>query len=124
MLTIANVTFDCTDPTELAGFWSAALDRAVDAGASAFFATIGAAEAGPTLMFLKVDEPKTAKNRCHLDLVADDRAKECQRLVDLGAQHVAEHDEYGLRWTVLRDPSGNEFCIASPTRSDDTTTGG
>jgi hypothetical protein len=112
MLAIANVTFDCADATELAGFWSATLDRPVDAGANTYFATIGSAEPGPTLMFLKVDEPKTAKNRCHLDLVAGDRAAECKRLLDLGAQHIAEHDEYGHRWTVLRDPSGNEFCIA------------
>lgn len=112
MLAIAHVTFDCADAAELAGFWSAALGRPIDAGASTYFATIGTAEAGPTWMFLKVDEPKTAKNRCHLDLTADDREAECKRLLDLGAQHVAEHDEYGHRWTVLRDPSGNEFCIA------------
>ena len=112
MLAIAHVTFDCADATELAGFWSAALERPIDAGAGTSFATIGSAEAGPTLMFLAVEESKTAKNRCHLDLVAGDRAAECKRLLDLGAQHIAEHDEYGHRWTVLRDPSGNEFCIA------------
>lgn len=112
MLAIANVTFDCADATELAGFWSAALDRPVDAGANAYFATIGSAEPGPTLMFLMVGEPKTAKNRCHLDLLAGDRAAECERLVDLGAEHIADHDAYGRRWTVLRDPSGNEFCVA------------
>jgi len=112
MLALANVTFDCADAGELAAFWSAALERPVDNGASAFFATIGSAESGPTLMFLKVGEPKTAKNRCHLDLTADDREAECKRLLDLGAGHVSEHDEYGHRWTVLRDPSGNEFCVA------------
>jgi predicted enzyme related to lactoylglutathione lyase len=112
MLAIANVTFDCADATELARFWSAAMDCPVDDGANEYFATIGSAGSGPTLMFLKVDEPKTAKNRCHLDLTAQDREAELKRLLDLGATHVAEHDEYGHRWTVLRDPSGNEFCVA------------
>ena len=114
MLALANITFDCADAGALAAFWSAALERPVDDGASAFFATIGAAEPGPTLMFLKVGEPKTAKNRCHLDLTADDREAECKRLLDLGARHVSEHDEYGHRWTVLLDPSDNEFCVAGP----------
>jgi hypothetical protein len=112
MLTIAHITFDCADATELAAFWSAALDRPVDAGANAYFATIGSADAGPTLMFLMVGESKAAKNRCHLDLVADDPVAQCRRLLGLGAEHVADHAEHGLRWTVLRDPSGNEFCVA------------
>lgn len=117
MLTLAHVTFDCTDAAVLAAFWSAALDRPVDAGANAYFATIGYGGPGPAFMFLKVDEPKTAKNRCHVDLSTGDlstadRAAECDRLVTLGAVRVSEHDEYGRRWTVLRDPSGNEFCVA------------
>ena len=112
MLTIANVTFDCADATALAGFWSQVLRRPVDGDANQYFATIGAADPGPTLMFLKVDEDKSAKNRCHLDLSADDRDVEVQRVLGLGASAVSEHKEHGLHWTVLRDPSGNEFCIA------------
>jgi hypothetical protein len=57
-------------------------------------------------------EPRTAKNRVHVDLVADDRDKEIARLTDLGATHQADHDEHGLSWTVLNDPEGNEFCLA------------
>ncbi|GAA4954583.1 VOC family protein [Actinoplanes utahensis] len=112
MLAIANITFDCADATALAGFWSQVLRKPVDDGANPYFATIGSADAGPTLMFLKVDEGKTAKNRCHLDLTADDRAAEVKRLVDLGAEYLSEHAEYGHEWIVLRDPSGNEFCVA------------
>lgn len=114
MLALAHVTFDCADAATLAAFWSAVLERPVDEGANAYFATIGygGSGPGPAFMFLKVGEPKTAKNRCHVDLTADDRAAECRRLLDLGAVHVSEHDEHGHRWTVLRDPSGNEFCVA------------
>ena len=112
MLTLANITFDCADATVLAGFWSQVLQRPVDDGAIPYFATIGAADPGPTLMFLKVGEEKAAKNRCHLDLNADDRAAEVERLLGLGATYLAEHKEHGHHWTVLRDPSGNEFCVA------------
>lgn len=111
MLTLANITFDCADSTTLAGFWSRALRRPVDDGANEYFATIGAADPGPTLMFLKVDEDKTAKNRCHLDLHSDDRAGEVERLVGLGATVRSEHREHGHHWIVLTDPSGNEFCV-------------
>lgn len=110
MLTLANVTFDCADAVELATFWSAAMEKPVDDGATRYFATISGD--GPTLMFIQVPEDKAAKNRCHVDLTADDREAEVKRLLDLGATHVAEHDEYNHRWTVLRDPSGNEFCVA------------
>ncbi|WIM94077.1 VOC family protein [Actinoplanes oblitus] len=112
MLTLANITFDCADGAALADFWSRVLDRPVDDGANEYFATIGAGDPGPTLMFLKVAEPKSAKNRCHLDLSADDRDAEVKRLLDLGAGYLAEHDEYGHQWVVLRDPAGNEFCVA------------
>jgi hypothetical protein len=112
MLTLEHITFDCADAAGLANFWSQALTMPVDDGASVHVATIGAAVPGPTFMFLAVEEGKTAKNRCHLDLKADDRAAEAKRLVSLGATYLSEHDEWGHQWIVLRDPAGNEFCIS------------
>jgi predicted enzyme related to lactoylglutathione lyase len=112
MLTVANITFDCADAVELATFWSAAVEKPIDDGANQYFATI--TTGGPTLMFIQVPENKAAKNRCHVDFTAEDREAEVKRLVDHGADHVADREEYGHRWTVLRDPSGNEFCVASP----------
>ncbi|MDI6099365.1 VOC family protein [Actinoplanes sp. NEAU-A12] len=112
MLTIEHITFDCADAAALAGFWSQALGRPVDEGACEYHATIGEGGPGPVLMFLQVGEDKTAKNRCHLDLTADDRDTEVTRLVELGAVVRSEHQEHGIHWIVLRDPSGNEFCVA------------
>jgi predicted enzyme related to lactoylglutathione lyase len=63
-------------------------------------------------LFNQVPESKTAKNRMHVDLVADDREAEVDRLVGLGAKRLADQAEFGLRWTVLADPEGNEFCVA------------
>ena len=48
----------------------------------------------------------------HVDLVAGDRDAEVERLVTLGATKVADKDEWGISWTVLHDPEGNEFCVA------------
>jgi glyoxalase superfamily protein len=112
-LRLANVTFDCADPAAVAAFWSAALDRPVDPDPSDYFASIGmTAKDGPAWYFIKVPEPRTAKNRVHVDLVADDRDKEIARLLELGATRGDDHDEFGVAWTVMSDPESNEFCVA------------
>ncbi len=113
---LANVTFDCADTLAVAQFWSAATGRPIEPEPSEFFAAIGAADGAPGWFFIKVPEPKAAKNRVHVDMVAADREEEVARLVALGATRVADHDEWGHRWTVLQDPEANEFCVAqSPT---------
>jgi hypothetical protein len=55
-----------------------------------------------SVWFLKVPEPKVAKNRVHLDVYGD-----VVTLVERGAsvQAVLEH------WTVMTDPEANEFCV-------------
>lgn len=118
-LDIAAITFDCRHAMDLARFWSAALDRPIDPGdesTAEFFASIGRsgpADGRPVLMFIQVPEPKSVKNRVHLDLDAGDRAAEVERLVALGATVVHDKDEWGTRWTTLTDPEGNEFCVAA-----------
>ncbi len=125
--TIHAVTFDCHDALKLAQFWSAVVDQPIDQGQpepSRFFASIGrsgetsetseTSETGGTLpmMFIAVPEDKTIKNRVHLDLGTTDRPAEVERLTALGATVVHEKDEWGLQWTTLTDPEGNEFCVA------------
>lgn len=108
-------TLDCTDVRAVSGFWSAALGRPIEPGASPYFARIPASESGlPAWMFLMVPEGKTAKNRMHADFVSDDRAADVERLIGLGASKIGDHDEYGISWTTLADVEGNEFCVADP----------
>jgi len=122
---IASVTFDCADALMLGRFWSAALGRSLDPDASSDFAAIGFAgrrdhlgwapverDNDPTWIFVKVSEPKIAKNRMHLDVTASDPEAEVVRLVELGATRITDMDEYGYTWTVMADPEGNEFCVA------------
>lgn len=118
MIALRHVTIDCRDAAVLAAFWSAALDRPVDKGASPYFASIGMGfrSRQPAWLFLQVPEPKSAKNRMHVDFGTDNRSAEVQRLVALGAGTHGDHDEYGTSWTVLSDPEGNEFCVGSPAR--------
>jgi predicted enzyme related to lactoylglutathione lyase len=113
MLKIGNVTFDCENPARVAEFWGAALDYKVEA-VNEFFAQATHPEGTrPNLLFIKVPEPRTVKNRVHLDVAADDREAEVARLVGLGATRHDTHTmaEYGVTWTVMHDPEGNEVCV-------------
>ena len=66
------------------------------------------------LLFIEVPEPKTVKNRLHLDLRPREhsRDEELGWLLDQGATQLADHRrDDGSGWVVLADPEGNEFCI-------------
>lgn len=68
---------------------------------------------GRRLLFQRVPEPKTVKNRVHLDLHAGPAGRETEaaRLVELGASVLRTVEEQGGSWMVLTDPEGNEFCV-------------
>ena len=75
---------------------------------------ISAPDGGMRLLFIEVPEPKSVKNRLHLDLVPDEgtRDQELERLLGLGARTVDDlRRPDGTGWVVLADPEGNEFCI-------------
>jgi len=111
-ITLEHVTFDCADATALATFWAGVLEQQVDAGGNEFFATVNKAGDGTALMFVQVPEPRTVKNRLHLDLATTTWSAEIDRLVALGAKRLDEYDEYGAHWVTMADPEGNLFDLA------------
>jgi hypothetical protein len=70
------------------------------------------------LLFLRVPEPKTVKNRMHLCLRPTDRSRdeEVDRILGLGATLVNDLRNGDRGWAVLADPEGNEFCVLTPYR--------
>lgn len=112
---IHNITIDCHDPYELARFWSAVFDRPLHdddhPGDPEAVVLLGAGL--PNLLFQRVPEARTVKNRLHLDLQPDHpRDREVDRLLGLGAALVADHRRPdGTGWATLADPEGNEFCV-------------
>ncbi|NND84454.1 MAG: VOC family protein [Acidimicrobiia bacterium] len=133
-----QVTFDAHDPVEQAAFWRLALDYAEEPPPDGFASWDVFAEAhdipddqrgsiascvdpdgvGPRLLFLRVPEEKTVKNRVHLDINVDageDRREaileHLSKLVHAGATFVRNVEEGGGFWVVCTDPEGNEFCI-------------
>ena len=140
-----QIVFDALDPPRLARFWAAALEdrgyrepdppdgaadwptwlRAQGVPEEAWddVRVIEDADGGqPRIYIQRVPEPKTAKNRVHLDLLAgggssvpleEQRSRVAaaiERLTALGATLVEEHTELGVHWAVMTDPEGNEFC--------------
>jgi hypothetical protein len=96
-------------------FWAAALGYERDDVNEQYVALLPTAPAGvgrPPLLFQKVPEPKATKNRVHLDFRAEVMADEVERLRGLGASVVTERSLGALRWTVMTDPEGNEFCVS------------
>ena len=112
------VCVDSTDPARIADFWQAALGwrrTYEDADEVVLEPPAGSPEDGvsPDLLFLRVPEGKTVKNRLHLDLRPVDQAAEVARLEGLGARRV-DVGQGEQTWVVLADPDDNEFCVLRP----------
>lgn len=111
---VRHVTIDCADAYALASFWARALDGTLGEGDEPGDDEVELNSAGASLLFIRVPEGKSAKNRTHLDLQPQDRSRdeEVERLVVLGATVLADHRRPdGTGWVTLADPEGNEFCV-------------
>ena len=137
-----QVTFDCADPAHMADFWAEALGYkkqdppqgwdsweawATDQGIpeedfNSMSAVVDPDGKGPRILFQRVPEGKSAKNRVHLDLNVgmprdDEEASRAKvkeaavRLERLGAFKLREAEERGEFWIVMQDIEGNEFCL-------------
>lgn len=115
-LSIDCITFDCADPQRLADFWAAALHYEPVEQEDDWIVIRSADGGGSLLGFQKVPEPKTVKNRVHLDLKAEGGMEAAvERLESLGATsaEVVRNEPDELH-TVMRDPEGNEYCVVTP----------
>ncbi|MFE5336674.1 VOC family protein [Isoptericola sp. NPDC056573] len=117
-----ELTVDCHDPERLAAFWCAVLDftvldRSDDTVEIASWEPtvedIQARQMPPTIVFTRVPEGKSVKNRLHLDVSPVDRstADEVARLLDLGATRADVGQGADRTWVVMADPEGNEFDV-------------
>ena len=136
-----QVVIDSSAPHELADWWAETLGwpveqqdeafirRKVESGAASEAVTmrhrgalvwkIGAAlnspdPGRPRVLFQQVPEPKTVKNRVHLDVRVgpDRREAEVARLLERGATELWRGSQGPFEWVTLADPEGNEFCVS------------
>ena len=131
-----QLTIDARDPHAQADFWAAALgaelednselianvlqqgwaqeeDTVLHRGRRYWRDLVAVQGAGPRLLFQRVPEAKTVKNRLHLDVnVGKERIRaEVARLVELGAVEGKEWQVPGGHWVAMTDPEGNEFDV-------------
>jgi hypothetical protein len=118
---LTQIVVDSADPAAIARFWSAALDWPIT------FEGDGEVEIGPPpdderqrgqvpLDFVQVTDPKTAKNRIHLDLAStsdEHQAALVARLEQLGGRRLDIGQGPDVTWVVMADPDGNELCVVS-----------
>ncbi|MFJ9776230.1 VOC family protein [Kitasatospora sp. NPDC101157] len=111
---VRHVTIDCADPHALATFWAQALDGTLGEDDNPGDGEAVVNSEGASLLFIRVPEGKSVKNRVHLDLQPQDRSRdeEVERLVALGATVVADlRRPDGTGWVTMADPEGNELCV-------------
>jgi hypothetical protein len=106
------IAIDCADAPALARFWADVLGRQVAEDFTSEHAVLLPGDAsGLRITFNKVPEPKTVKNRLHLDVVSDTFDAETERLLSLGAQRLHDVQRDKFRWTTFADIEGNEFDL-------------
>jgi len=118
---LVHLVVDAADPPALARFWAQALgwEIADEQPTEVDVWPRGYSYPDPValpLVFVPVPEPKTGKNRVHIDLAsssAEDQAAQVNRLLSLGATR-ADIGQGDVPFVVLADPEGNEFCVLDP----------
>jgi catechol 2,3-dioxygenase-like lactoylglutathione lyase family enzyme len=115
-LTMGSTVLDVADVRRAARFWCEALGYVPRDGWADDFMVLRDlhVDGGPQLSLQKEDAPKRAgdANRVHLDLYADDQAREVARLEKLGASRAAGWPyPPDADFVVMLDPDGNEFCV-------------
>ena len=96
-----DVCLDAGDVSRFGEFWAAVLNRTWKLQDDGDGVVTGLTP-GHAIWVNGVPEPKTAKNRVHLDIYARSLAD----LEALGATFVEQFP----RWAVMADPEGGEFC--------------
>ena len=106
------VVLDAVDTEVVAAFWAEALRyRRADPLEPYQILVPPAGHPGAPMLVQGVSEPRTTKNRMHLDLHVSDPEAEIERLVGLGATRLGEGSLGAIAWTRMADPEGNEFCV-------------
>jgi predicted enzyme related to lactoylglutathione lyase len=113
---IRHITFDAHDPLAQAKFWAEVTGYAVEDEPEEDEVLIESPQPGtPGILFIRVEDGKTVKNRLHLDIQppSGTRDVEVERLLQFGATIYEDHRDpsNGLGWVTMHDPEGNEFCV-------------
>jgi predicted enzyme related to lactoylglutathione lyase len=105
------VIIDCADPERLATFWGELLGRKITHREERYVGLEWAPRFGAGLVFQRVSEPKTGKNRVHPDVICADVQATAARVETLGGRRAEGYGDG--RFVVMLDPENNEFCLVT-----------
>ena len=109
--TLHEIVIDCPNPEALARFWQALIGGEVEVESDEWVVLDGD-DVGFYIGFQLVPEPKSGKNRVHLDVEVDDLGAAIDDAEQLGARKIgALVDDDDGSFQVMADPGGNEFCF-------------
>ncbi len=110
-LPVAHLVIDCADAEAVAPFWCAVFGLEQRWRMGQFLGLEDPKGERWGVILQQVPEPKTVKNRVHVDLATPDLEAEAGRVVALGGRRIVERREGPAHWIVVADPEGNEFCL-------------
>ncbi|WP_078278206.1 VOC family protein [Mycobacteroides franklinii] len=109
-LALEAIVIDCQDASTLGRWWSEVLKWPYAIDDNGFVSVFQPDRHPPLLFFMNGPEPKTVKNRLHLDFRDDDQSALVNRFLAHGAARM-DIGQGDSPWVVLADPEGNEFCV-------------
>jgi hypothetical protein len=117
-----NVVFNTRDPEQLLEFWAALTGYEPRPLFGEYLGLRDPTGRGANLTFQRLhdDDDDRGPGRCHVNFYADDPDDVAERALQLGGDFVRRVSEGDIRWVVLTDPDGNEFCVVvsgSPDRN-------
>ena len=104
-----ELAIDTMDADRIRPFWIAVLGYG-DTGSGDL---ADPARLGPPVWFQQMDEPRTERNRFHLDISVPHDVAEQRVAAALAAGGTMVTDDHARSWWVLADADGNEACICT-----------
>lgn len=103
-----EIALDTMDAERIRPFWAAILGyRDVDG------TLVDPRRIGPPMWFQQMDEPRTDRDRFHIDVTVPHDVAEERIAAAIAAGGTLVEDRFARSWWVLADADGNEACVCT-----------
>ena len=103
-----EIAIDTMDADRIRPFWAAVLGYRDDHGN-----LVDPLRIGPPMWFQQMDEPRTDRDRFHIDVSVPHDVAEARVAAALAAGGRLVSDRYARSWWILADADGNEACVCT-----------
>jgi 4a-hydroxytetrahydrobiopterin dehydratase len=103
-----EIAIDTMDADRIRPFWAAVLGYRDDDGS-----LVDPLRIGPPVWFQQMNEPRTDRDRFHIDVSVPHDVAESRVAAALAAGGTMMTDRFARSWWVLADADGNEACVCT-----------